>query len=256
MTLPAPLFELPRFLQKGRGETLDFPVYSGSSAVAPVSATFSLLDADGVLVVNAAAATIAAGAATYALPSTFADAYTLPQTEWRERWVLTGLSGAPSPMTFERTALVCRVAPVPSVTAESLFRMHPTWRRLLPAARTSYDEPITQAWDEMIGRLLGDGHLPNRILNWFALGIVHRYWAAHIVCRDFQTDQPGDSRWARLSDEYWKRSQDEYEHHLGLQADSTETGVADTPGALDPAEPQLFLTDLPWSSYPSRRGDL
>lgn len=252
MALPAPTFDLPRFVQKGRGETLDLPVRAGSpSVVAPVSATYTLYDANGAKVIDAAVATVTAAIATYALPSTFADAYTLPQDPWREAWALTGLSGAPSPMTFERQVQLCRVAPTVLVTPETLFRMHASWRTQLPKSRANYNEPIEDAWSELVGRLLGDGHVPNRVLNTHAIAIVHKYWAAHLVCRDFLSDVPTDTRWSKLADDYWKRAQDEYEHHLGLQADQDEDGVAETPGVLDPAEPQLFLTDVPWTDYPT-----
>jgi hypothetical protein len=221
--------------------------------VAPVSATYTLYDSIGGTVIAAAVATVTNAIATYALASTFADAYTLPQDPWRESWALTGLSGAPSPMTFEREVQVCRVAPTPLVTVESLFRMHSSWRSQLPKSRANYNEPIEDAWCELIGQLLGDGHLPHRVLNMHALAIVHRYWAAHLVCRDFASDVPSDTKWSKLADDYWKRAQDQYEHHLGLQLDQDEDGVAEEPGVLDQAEPPLYLTDVPWTDYPATR---
>lgn len=243
MTLPAPDYQLQRFTQKGRGETLDFSVFAGStSVVAPVSATFELLDANRAVVIAETPATNTGGVLTYALASTFADPYALPLAEWTEVWRLTGLAGAPSPMTFERRMQVCRSAPTMLVVPETLFRMHSSWRRTLPKSRVDYHEPIREAWDELIGRMLGDGHLPNRILNWHAVSIVHKYWAAHIVARDFATD---DNSWERRSDAYWKRAENEYEHHLGLQKDSDEDGIPDNGATLTKAEPQVFLTDLP-----------
>lgn len=238
---PAPRWLLPRFVQQARAETLDCPLYDARGQASQVAAgTYSLLDPDGTAVVDAAAVTVTSGVATYALGAAFADAYDVPQQPWRERWVLDG-------RTFEREVHVCRVAPVAHVSTEDLFRMHPTWRRQLPASRTSYNEPIEDAWNELVGRLLGDGLLPQRALNWWSLGTVHKYWAASIVCRDFATDNPADSRWDRLAEAYWKRSQEELEQRTKVQRDSDEDGVADTPGQLDAVEPQLFLTDLPAS---------
>lgn len=246
MTLPAPDLPLPRFSQKGRGETLDFPLYAGgSSVVAPSSGTFSLLDADRRVVIAETAATITNGVMTYALASTFADAYTLPQDEWTEAWKAIGLAGAPATMTFEHRHMVCRVAPKMVVTPETLFRMHSSWRRTLPKSRADYHEPIREAWDELVGRMLGDGHLPHRVLNWHAVAVVHKYWAAHIVARDFATDAAGDSKWERLADSYWERAEHEYEHHLGLQKDNDEDGVPDHGAALQKGEPELFLTNVP-----------
>jgi|GEM_PF-4019875 len=240
---PAPRWLLPRFVQKARAETLDCPLYDAKGQLVAVTAgTFSLLDSAGEAVVDAAAVIVTSGVATYALGSTFADDHDLPQDPWRERWVLDG-------KTYEREVHVCRVAPVAHLDTEALFRMHPQWRRQLPASRSSYAEPIEDAWVEMIGRLLGDNLLPQRVLNWWALTVVHKYWAASMICRDFATDNPGDSRWERNAETYWKRSQDELEQRTRIQADANEDGVSDTPGELDAAEPQLFLTNLPSTSW-------
>jgi hypothetical protein len=132
------------------------------------------------------------------------------------------------------------------LTVEDLYRMHPQWRRHVPLSRPTgaTPEPIEDAWVELVSRLLGDGIVPHRLLNVWALTITHRYWAASIVARDFATDNPSDSRWERLAEDYWKRSQDEYER-LGLQRDSDEDGVADSPDTLDPATPPLYLTSVP-----------
>lgn len=247
MPVTAPRFGLPRFLQQGRGETLDFPVYAGPSSVAPASGTFTLLDEAGETVVTGAVV-VTAGVATFVLVSTFADDVSLPVFAWRERWALVGLSGQPTPMTFERTAQLCRVAPHQVLGLEDLYRMHPEWRRQLPQAYSSDPSiPVDDAWVELIQRLLGDGHIPGKILNWFAFATVHKYWAAHLICRAWQTDAPNDSRWSRLADAYWKRATEEYEQRLKLQTDSDEDGVADTPNQLDAAEPQLFLTEVPYT---------
>lgn len=258
---PAPAWRLPRFLEVGRAETLTADLRDAKGQAVPVtSATFALLDASGADVVAEVAATVTAGVATYALAGTFATspvAYPLPQDPWRERWTLTGATGAPGVLTVEREVHVCRVAPVAHVTAEDLFRLHPQWRRQIPASRAAaggaYGEVLEVAWEELIGRLLGDGHLPHRALNWWAFAIVHKYLAAAIVARDFSTDNPADSRWDRLADTYAKRADTEYETRTKVQADSDEDGVADTPGTLEAVEPPLFLTAVPHATRGGRR---
>jgi hypothetical protein len=250
---PSPRWPLPRFVQKGRAETVDCPLYDGrGQPVAVTAGTYSLLDPNGAAVIDAATATITAGVASYALGSTFADAYTLPQTPWRERWVLDGA-------TFENEVHVCRVAPVQHVTAEDLFRLHPQWRMQLPRSRTSstYDEPIAVAWEETIQRLIADGHLPQRVLNWWAVAVIHKYRAAALVCRDFTADNPNDNRWQALGLQYDARAEAEYTERLAFQADADEDGIAETPGLTEAAEPPLYLTDLPvpdwhWPGYTRR----
>lgn len=248
MSAPAPRLPLPRFVQVGRAETLSLPLYYQGQASAVASGTYSLFDADGAEVIAATAVTVTNGVASYALPSTFADAYAVPQDPWRERWDLAGVANSPSDeLRVEQEVHVCRVAPTPHVTVEDLYRIHAPWRAQIPQVYPggAVDQPIEVAWEELLSRLLGDGHLPHRRLNWWAVSVVHKYWAAHLVCRDFMTDQAGDSRWERLADAYWKRVEDEYAHRLASQADGNEDGVADAPGMLEVGEPQLFLTALP-----------
>lgn len=244
---------LPRFLQKGRGATLRQPLEnSEGQPVAVTGGAFSLFDADGSVVVDAAAVTITAGVASYALPSTFADNHQLPQYPWREQWALTGISGYDeSGFTAELECHVCRVAPRRHVTVTDLGKLQTTWPRLLAKTRPDYGAFIETAWEELIGRLLGMGVLPQRTLNWWAVAQAHKYWAASLVCRDFQGANPAENRWGELATEYWDRSQTELEDYLKLQADRDEDGVADDPGTLESAEPELFFTNVP---APSRWG--
>lgn len=251
MATPAPRQTLPRFLQKGRGETLSMPLYDESAVVSPTGGTFTLLDSTGAEVVTGAVV-VTDGVATYALTSTFADNHSLPQSPWRERWELTGVPGAPgSELTVENEVHVCRVAPVRHVTLEHLYRMHSVWRRQIPRAYPSgnANDPLDDAWEDLLARLLGDGHLPHRLLNWWRLSKVHKLLAAARVCRNFQTDAPGDSRWGELGTEYEAAAWSDYDQHVGLQSDSNEDGVADTPGKLDSAEPPLYLTSIPGMFY-------
>lgn len=248
MALPAPSLLLPRFVQFARAETLDLPLkYPDDTAATVTAGTYTLLDSAGVEVVTGAVVVVS-GVATFALPSTFTDEYGLPQNfAWRERWELTGISGTALAMTFEQQVHVERVAPAMLIGVGNLYELHSEWRRQIPKSTTTPAEKVIVAWQELLGRLLGDGHLPHKVLNWWALSVVHKYWAASLVCRGWQTDNPGDSRWAKLADEYWKRSQTDYEQHFSLQADTNDDGVADTPGKLDAGQPQTFLTNMPYS---------
>lgn len=219
----------PRFVQQGRAETLRLALSDDAGAAVPLTgATFTLLDADNAEI-ESGAASVANGAASYALLSTFADAYELPQTVWRERWEVAGVSGDIATPTIERDVYLCRVAPVQHVDVESLIRLHPQWARQLRSSRAAgrTGDPIALAWDELIARLLGDEILPQRVLNWHALSVVHQYWAASIVCRDFASDIQDASRWERLGELYWERSQAEYERLTRLSVDDDEDGVAD-----------------------------
>ena len=232
---------LPRFLQKGKAETLSLAWYANGILAAPTSGTYTLSDADGTAVITAAAVTVASQVATYALGATALNAYTLPQGSWRESWALT-VSGVVE--TVEREVMVCRVAPVQHLVQDDLYRMHSDWSRLLPPGRTSYDEPIQAAWEELLQRMLGQEIIPHQVLNWWAVTVVHKYWAASIICRDFSTGETRDGRWGQLSKAYEQRANEEYDR-LFLKKDNDEDGVADSSTTQQAAEPELFLTSIP-----------
>jgi hypothetical protein len=218
---------LPRFVQRSRAETL---VLLLPPALAPTGGTFTLLDADGEEVLSDAISVLA-GVPFYGLLADYADDYELPQAPWRERWELTGVSGQPwTAGTIEHEVQLCRVAPVQHVDLEQLYKMHAQWRTWVPRSQPAHtpESALQLAWEEMIARCLGDNLLPNRVLNWWAFAVVHRYWAASFIASDFAADVADASRWERLADRYWDRSQSEYERMLRVTLDADEDGVADT----------------------------
>jgi hypothetical protein len=217
--------------------------------VAPVSATYSLYDSVGVVVVNAGVATVTAGSPPTRCPRRSPTATRCPRTVARElgahravgraladdvRAAGPALPGRADPARHGRVA-------VPDARQ---------WRNQLPKSRANYNEPIEDAWGELIGRLLGDGHLPNRILNNHALATCTSTGPRTSSAATSRPTCPADTKWSGLADNYWKRSQDEYENHLGLQADQDEDGVAEQPGVLESAEPPLYATDVPWTDFP------
>lgn len=234
---------LPRFIQYGRAETVEVRPEEGGSTVPCTGGTYSLLDSLGRSVIDAQPVTVTAGVPSYAIPADYADDYPLPQPgPWRERWSLTGVSGAPSgELLVEQEVHVCRVAPLRLATVEDLYRLHNAWRRQLPQARPDVDEPIDVAWETLVRRLLSDGHIPSHILNWWRLSSIHTLLAAAVVCRDFATDAVGDSRMETLGTEYEARAWDDYNAYLGLQKDSNEDGIADKAGTLQRARPTYWL---------------
>ncbi len=239
---------LPRFVQKGRQELLVPLLFNDSGErKGATGGTFTLLDSAGDVVVSGAVS-VSNGLPFYTLLSTFADDYDLPQHPWQERWELEGLTGeAFTTGTFENEVMVCRVAPTKRLALQDLYDLHSSWPQQVSRARSEPGTYIETAWVEMVRRMLGQGLVPSRTLNWWAFATVHKYWTAALICRDFHADT-FDNVWGKLADDYWKRSQDEYKE-AGAQLDSDEDGVADEPGKLDTVEPQLFLTSLPARGY-------
>jgi hypothetical protein len=150
--------------------------------------------------------------------------------------------------TYEREVFPCRVAPVRTVTDEDLYALHSQWRSFLPPNRTSYAEPLDEAWNQLVGRLLGDEVLPNRVLNTWRLRTVHLYMAAHLICLDFATGEARDGKWMRLAETYEKKVETLY-NALTVKRDDDEDGVADGDGSAA-AEPELWLGAVPWRGWP------
>jgi hypothetical protein len=249
VSLHAPA-ELPVFLQLGRAETRVLVLRDERGGQAsPTGGTYTLRDGNGTAVVDAAAIAVSGnGVPYYELLATFGAAYELPLHPWSEEWALTGITGQDaSSQTVPLEVMVCRTAPVRHLDIDKLVGMHEEWKRVKESRIDFFRRKIETAWEEMIRRLLGDGHLPSRILNWWTLGTVHRYWAATLVCDDWATDVAEATRWERRRDDYLKRYTELYEHHTALQLDRDEDGVADTPGQKEAAEPPLYLTDVPAS---------
>lgn len=236
---------LPRFVQLGRGGVLTLALQLGANPVLPTeaSSSFSLLDADGATVVEAVAGNVSVGndLVSYQLASTFGASYSLPQPRpWREVWNLD-VDGVAH--TIEREVYVVRAVPMLHLTDEDLYRLHSDWRRLKPPGRSSYDEPIAAAWEELLQRLLGDQVLPHQVLNWWAAARPLKYLAAAIVCRDFGTTEGRDGKWTNLAAVYQKMADDAYAE-LFLRRDEDDDGVAHNSEAVA-AEPELFLTWVP-----------
>ena len=255
MAVLVPRLRLPRFLEQGRAVTLTEALEDlGGSVVAPASATYALYDSDGAEVVAPAAATVAAdGSASYALPSDFAQGYSLPESHpWREQWSFTGGSVSPSPYTVEHEVYLVRRAPVMRVNATDLYGHHPELRRQLPNAFGDIGEPIVTAWRELVQRILSRLINPAQITNTYALGLVHKYWALHLISRAFADDDPSSTSWEQRATDYWARAQNELEQRVGLRIDRDDDGVV-SGRALEAAEPPLYLTNVPHTGDPRSR---
>jgi hypothetical protein len=242
----------PRFLQRGKAVTVEMPLYSGGGQVYVTEAgsSYTLYDADGEAVAahDALAVTVTEGTPKRAIASTFADDYDLPQPPtWREKWVLVVANDPESPYTIERDVIVCRVAPVQVIDDEDLYALHPEWRRIKAEGQTSHADARDEAWNQLVTALLTDGVLPNQVLNAWALRSAHLYLTLHLRCLGFGANEAGRGKWTELADRYEKKFEKAYAK-IALRKDGDEDGVADDPSKLTPAEPELFLTDVPaWS---------
>lgn len=237
---------LPRFVAQNPGstQTISLPLYGPEGEhVGATAAVFSLLDSAGTFVVEGEVGTTPGGVPTYELPGTLGSTYALPQDPWRERWDVTLSTG--EELTLEREVILCRVGavPRPHITVDALYQHHPELRRFLPQSHPtgSAGTPVDLAWEELLTRMLGDGTLPNHVLNWWSVSVIHKYWALSLACRM----QTGNPQLTSLADGYLKRAETEYTTRLRVALDSNGDGVADDPGKLSSPEPMVVLQELP-----------
>ena len=211
---------LPDFIVRAKTQTLECPVYSGSTLTAPSSGTVTIYEGSTVLV-DAAAVTITADIAIYSL-----SAATIPTTlslsdNWLIVWELV-IGGETH--TFQRTAALVRRELHPVVTPADVSALHQDASSLLASGQTLADF-LDQAWDMLQRRLLAVGRRPYLVLSDFALFDSHRHLAAYLLFND-AASSVGDGRWAEMAEHHLDRYEQEWSR-LSLTYDMDEDGLVE-----------------------------
>ena len=211
---------LPDFIVRAKTQTLECPVYSGSTLTAPSSGTVTIYEGSTVLV-DAAAVTITADIAIYSL-----SAATIPTTlslsdNWLIVWELV-IGGETH--TFQRTAALVRRELHPVVTPADLSALHQDASSLLASGQTLADF-LDQAWDMLQRRLLAVGRRPYLVLSDFALFDSHRHLAAYLLFND-AASSVGDGRWSEMAEHHLDRYEQEWSR-LSLTYDMDEDGLVE-----------------------------
>lgn len=238
MTIPSARHQLPTFYEQGKALTIRAPGwYVDQALTAPDSATYTLYDADGGVVIATKAAPVVSSLATVAIAASDFDAHEAPEEGWREVWALS-VSGVVE--TVERDAYLCRRAPVMSITQDDLYAIHSNFKSWIPANQTTWQPQLEQGWVELVTLLISDRLVPGRLLNQWVLNRAHLYRTAAIACRDFSESVPN---YLELAQDY-ERKAEEWYSKVALRNDHDDDGVTDT-SDLVMADPQTFLTDFP-----------
>lgn len=239
-TIYAARFERVDCLERGRLNTITCPVYRDDALVPPTAngSTVSVYDADGTAIVDAAAVTVTANVATYAIPSATLPVSLSVEDGWRIEWLLVMPDGVAH--TFRRAAMLVRRALYPVVTDTDLVRRHSDLRAMRPSTQSSYQDAIDEAWVTIENRLLAKGNRPNLIMDPTALRELHIHLALHLIFTDFSTTATADGRYAELAADYERKAENDFKT-LTFSYDSDEDGIADDPALRRPAEPITFL---------------
>lgn len=164
----------PDMLALARAQNVQMPVYYAGALVAPTASgsSFSLIKPDGTTLIDARAITISGSVATCALTAGDFPAATATLGEgYQEVWVLVLADG--TTRTVDREAALAKRPLVPCVTDADLIEAYPTLNTILGSSLTSWQVFIDAAWKEIIGRIIGEGHLPYLIKSGWSFRVAH-----------------------------------------------------------------------------------
>ena len=196
---------IPQYLERNRAQTVKLKVYRDGALAAPSSGTYTLYDAAGTAIVDAAAVTVTADTAQYSI-----GAGTLPTTKavgegWYEEWAL--VMPDTNTHTFRRTAALVLRALYPVISDVDLERLYSDLDDLRPSGMTSYQSYIDESWTQILGRLvaMGEGRFPYLILEPFSLRTYHLELCLSLIFRDFASSM-GDGKYLALAENHKRES--------------------------------------------------
>ena len=229
-----PRFPSPRFMVNGVDVTVDFPVYEEGALAAPASGTYTLYK--GTTSQFSGAVTVASDIATRAVAlSTLGLSQ---DVDYVEEWELV-IDG--ETYTFRRDVYIVRRDLYPVVTDQDLIRVHSNLASLRPSTLDSYESYREEAWDQIVGRLLGLGNLPQLITNSWVFRTSHLWLTLSLIAIDFATEESGLGKWTKSIERYEKKYQAAWDA-IQLEYDTDEDGAADQRKS---GIPVYFLTGLP-----------
>ena len=238
-----PQFRLPEFIERGRNQVIQCPVYLDDALAAPSSGTVSVYDPVGTAAVDAQTVTISNSIAQYTVTTTHIAATVELKEGWRVEWSLTMPDSVVH--VFRNAAAVVRRRLYPVITDGDLTDLHSNLDDLLDSDRTHWGPVLDAACVRIQRRLIQAGNRPYLVMDPWALADVHRYLTLHIVFEDLAASTGVDGRYAELSDRY----EDRYERSwsaLSFAYDADKDGQADSTQDRRAGSPTL------WTNAPNR----
>ena len=227
----------PSYVERSRAQVVQLAVYRSGALVAPVSGTFTLTDADGDVVVDAAAVSVVGDVAQYSLPAAAIPDSTPVGEGWAEDWALTFADGVTR--TFRRSAALVLRALFPVITDADLLACYSDLDDLRPADLTSYQQFIDESWRRVIGRLVSRGRFPYLILDPWSLREIHLETCLGLIFQDFGSSV-GEGRYIDLAEGHKKTAAAAWRNRT-FQYDQDHDGRGGTRGKRTPAEPVIYL---------------
>lgn len=214
----------PDFLEQGRDNTIAMELQEDGATLVPSAGSLTVKDGAGATVATPAV-TIVSGIATATVTTADLAGETFA-SDWTEVWELT-LSGVVT--RFLRPAIHCLQEPYPSIGEPDLEAVHSDLFRAnaLPSGRTSWQDYISEAWRDLISRLMATPYPPHTIVDSFRLRPYLIATSLERVSRDLLTVEGGNGKWTLLNERYMEQAEVEWER-LGYRVDRDEDGVIDS----------------------------
>lgn len=229
--------ESPELLERGVDSTLRLHPARGGTAVTPTSASVTVYDAAGTVIVSAQAATCADGQAAYTVPAATTASLALGD-RWTVVWSVL-MPGETVARTVRTPAALCRSLPHPVVSNQDLYRRVRALDPDGPAPMTSLQDfgpYLEDAWQTVQSKLLEVDRWPWRILAPHQLREPHllltlaRIWADEATRNNELQDQADSYR--QQFELAWGG--------LEVLYDETESGQVGQ-GTSVPVRPSLWL---------------
>lgn len=244
----------PDVLQRGRACVVTRPVYYDGALVAPTAlgSTFTLLAPNGDALVDAAAVTVTNSVASYALSAgLLADTLSLGEG-YQQVWTLV-LPDGTTRTTDRETAIALRPLH-PVITDADLAGDYPLMARDLPEALASWQGFIDQAWKEIIGRVISEGHLTYSIKSAWALRKPHLELTNAKRFRALAAARPSQVSYAELAKQHLEAYEGAWKG-INWTTDDDHDGRVDDPSARRAGGSGILHINVPPTRHPSRVRD-
>lgn len=229
-------FSTPDFIERGKAQTLELPIYRDGALVAPSAGTYRVLDETGEAV-QSGSVTVTASIATFSLSAaTVPDTLDL-STRWQIEWTLT-LGG--TALVFFRDAHLVRRRLWPVITDLDLTARHSELRSWLADDSTDLQDYLDATWADVQAWLMQQGRRPYLILTPWALRGWHLALTLAAIFRDYASSA-GPGKYSQLADHYDQRAQAERDA-LVLNYDADEDNVPDASDEGLAGESVLYAT--------------
>lgn len=229
-------------LERGKQATTTLMIYEDGAAVVPTSATFTLINEEGGLVIDGAGASVSGGGElsyivlASQIPSTlsFSDSYLI---EWRA--TIAGVE-----YLFRRPCALARSRLYPVISDIDLFTFYADLNSIRPSSIASYQPYITEAFIEIVERLRNQGNFEYLIIDSQALRSCHLDLTFTLIWRDMDSSGLGAGRYLDLSIEHRKAFEAKF-RRLRFRFDLLEDGEADDGDGRRASQANLFTSHVP-----------